>query len=86
MSSALRGWFSIWEESCKLLEVTLRIDRQKRGYLAVMGAKKAGKSVSEKKAMPVVSSVMGVISAATPQPKRLKITRPVSQQKNKMIQ
>ncbi len=45
-------------------------------HLAVMGAKKFGKSVSEKKANPVVRIVMGVINAATPQPKFLKIIRP----------
>ena len=42
------------------------------------GVKAPGKSEREKKAMPVVSKVMGVIKAATPQPKRLKMTRPRS--------
>ena len=45
-------------------------------YFAVMGAKKAGKRLSEKKAMPEVSRVSGVISAAAPQPKRRNTTRP----------
>ena len=41
-----------------------------------MGTKAAGKRVSEKKAMPVVRSVTGVISAATPQPNFLSMKRP----------
>ena len=67
-------------------------------YLAVIGAKKAGKRVNEKnatpvihkltpyqtdkqsciimKSEPVVRSVMGVMSAAVPQPNRLKMNLP----------
>lgn len=42
-------------------------------YFWVRGEKYWGNMIKAKKAIPVVSRVMGVIRAATPQPKRSKI-------------
>jgi hypothetical protein len=60
-------------------------------YLAVMGANAAGKSVREKKTMPVVSNVIGVIKAAVRHPNFrsmnlpatiiIRVTKPVSEEK-----